>query len=166
MGWLDRFERIVTRSLEGIITSCFLVLAVLVVLLVVLRYVFNSTIIGGNEVTGYLFIYTTALGAAISVGTNQHIRIGYFVDRLPPLLGRLANAVSLVLVMGLHAGLLWLSGEWISAVGGFEFPVVHIPQGVVQAAIPLGCVFVILYCLTQLIRLVRAPLTAERETAQ
>jgi TRAP-type C4-dicarboxylate transport system permease small subunit len=146
-----------------VVSACFLILAVLVVTLVVLRYVFNTTIIGGNEITGYLFIYTTALGAAVSLARGQHIRIGVFVDALPRRAGLLVDAVALLLILALHAGLLWLSSEWISAVGGFAFPVVQIPQGVVQAAIPIGCGAVILFCLTRLAALACALRAPEKE---
>lgn len=156
MNWFSRIERGLTRVLEGVVSAGFLILAVLVVTLVVLRYVFNTTIIGGNEVTGYLFIYTTALGAAVSVGSGQHIRIGVFVEALPRRAALLVDALALLLVLALHAGLLWFSAEWIAAVGGFEFSVIRIPQGVVQMAIPIGCGFVILFCLTRLAALVRA----------
>ncbi len=153
MDRLTALERALTRGLEAIVTIFFLILAVLVVALVVLRYAFNTTIIGGNEVTAYLFIYTTALGAAVSVSSGQHIRIGVFVARLAPAARRLVEAAAVALVLALHASLLWLSSEWIGSVGGFEFPVVHIPQGIVQAAIPFGCGFVILFCLIRLIGL-------------
>ena len=156
MNWFIRIERTVTRILEGAASVCFLVLAGLVITLVALRYVFNTTIIGGNEVTGYLFIYTTALGAAVSVGNGQHIRVGVFVDALPRRAGLLVDTLALLLVLALHAGLLWYSVEWITAVGGFTLTVVHIPQGVVQMAIPVGCGFVILFCLTRLAALIRA----------
>jgi len=163
MDCLNRAERLTTRVLEGVVSACFLVLALLVITLVVLRYAFNTTIVGGNEVTGYLFIYTTALGAAVSVGSGQHIRIGVFVGALPRRAGLLVDGVALLLVMALHAGLLWFSAEWIAAVGGFPFAVVRVPQGIVQAAIPLGCFFVILYCLTRLAALVRALKAPQRE---
>lgn len=159
---LNRAERLLARVLEGLVSACFLVLAILVVTLVVLRYVFNTTIIGGNEITGYLFIYTTALGAAVSLARGQHIRIGVFVDALPRRAGLLVDAVALLLILVLHAGLLWLSSDWIAAVGGFSFPVIQIPQGVVQAAIPIGCGAVVLFCLTRLAALARA-LMAPRE---
>lgn len=155
MNWFSRIERRLTRVLEGVVSAGFLVLAVLVVTLVVLRYVFNTTIIGGNEVTGYLFIYTTALGAAVSVGTGQHIRIGVFVEALPRRAGLMVDVLALLLTLALHAGLLWFSMEWIGAVGGFPFTVVHIPQGVVQVAIPIGCGLVMLFCLTRLAALIR-----------
>jgi TRAP-type mannitol/chloroaromatic compound transport system permease small subunit len=43
----------------------FMVIFILVVMLVILRYLFNTTIVGGNEATVQLFIHTTALGAAV-----------------------------------------------------------------------------------------------------
>ena len=160
MGPLERIDRLCIRGLIAVVTACFLVLAVLVVTLVVLRYVFNTTIIGGNELTTHLFIYTTALGAAVSVATGQHIRIGIFVDALPRRLGLLADVLALLLVLVLHAFLLWFSVEWIAAVGAFDVPVINIPQGIVQAAVPLGCFFVIVFCLIRLAGLLgrlRAP---------
>jgi TRAP-type C4-dicarboxylate transport system permease small subunit len=150
MSRLESLDRLLTRGLTVVVTACFLVLAVLVVTLVVLRYVFNTTLIGGNEVTGYLFIYTTALGAAVSVATGQHIRIGIFVEALPRRARLLADALVLLLILALHAGLLFLSVEWLAAVGSFPIPVIRIPQGLVQMAIPLGCGFVMVFCLTRL----------------
>lgn len=161
MGRLERIDRLLTRGLVAVVSACFLVMAVLIVTLVVLRYVFNTTIIGGNELTTHLFIYTTALGAAVSVGTGQHIRIGVFVDALPPRMARLADGLALLLVLALHVGLLWHSVEWIAAVGAFDIPVINIPQGIVQVAIPIGCVFVIAFCLIRL-----AALTAGVRTAR
>ena len=160
MGRLERIDTLLTRGLVAVVTACFLVLAVLVVTLVVLRYVFNTTIIGGNELTTHLFIYTTALGAAVSIATGQHIRIGVFVEALPRRVGLLVDALALLLVLALHVGLLWSSVEWIAAVGAFDVPVLNIPQGFIQVAIPLGCAFVIVFCLTRLAALVgrlRAP---------
>ncbi|MBE0532158.1 MAG: TRAP transporter small permease subunit [Rhodospirillales bacterium] len=154
MGRLERIDRLLTRGLVAVVTACFLVLALLVVTLVVLRYVFNTTIIGGNELTTHLFIYTTALGAAVSIATGQHIRIGILVEALPRRLGLLVDILALLLVLALHACLLWFSAEWIAAVGAFEVPVLNIPQGIVQVAIPIGCVFVIVFCLTRMAALV------------
>lgn len=153
---VERFERLVARALEALATACFAVLAVLVVVLVVLRYAFNTTIIGGNEVTEYLFIYTTALGAAVSVASRQHIRIGFFVQSLPRRAGLIVDGCAVLLVLALHVGLLILSADWIAAVGGFDFPILHIPQGIVQVAVPIGCGGVILFCLTRLVAITRA----------
>ena len=145
-----RIEELVTRSLEGIVSLIFLVMVVLVLLLVVLRYVFATTIIGGNEATQFLFVYTTAFGAAISIGKNNHIKISVIVEYFPVRFQRAANALNSVLIILLHAFLLYLSIKWISSVGYFESPVLQIPQGIVQVCIPISCAFIILYGLRQL----------------
>jgi TRAP-type C4-dicarboxylate transport system permease small subunit len=150
MKRLKRIEDAVTRSLESIVTFCFLVMVVLVILLVVLRYVFATTIIGGNEATQFLFIYTTAFGAAISLSKNNHITISAIVDHFPLRFQRVAHALNRVLVILLHAYLLYLSIKWISLVGYFESPVLQIPQGIVQVCIPISCGFIILYGLRQI----------------
>ena len=46
------------------VTLMFFGILSLTILLVVMRYGFNSSIMGANEAMEYLFIYTTALGAA------------------------------------------------------------------------------------------------------
>ena len=78
---IERFKRILIVILDGVITFFFSVIFMLTVLLVVLRYVFNTSIIGGNEAMEYLFIYTTAIGAAAALGRRDHIKITYFVNK-------------------------------------------------------------------------------------
>jgi TRAP-type C4-dicarboxylate transport system permease small subunit len=150
MKRVDQIEDLVTRSLEGIVTFIFFVMLVLILLLVVLRYVFATTIIGGNEATEFLFIYTTAFGAAISLAKNNHIKISVIVEHLPVRLKWAARALNSVLVILLHAYLFCLSIKWISSVGYFESPVLQIPQGIVQVCIPISCGFIILYGLRQI----------------
>ena len=86
MEWLVNIERILTRVLIIIIALCFFSIITLIITLVKLRYFFNTTIIGANEFVVVLFIYTSAIGAAIVIGKNEHISISYFIDKLPDLI--------------------------------------------------------------------------------
>ena len=81
-----RFDTIVEKiiaAIEWIITFFLIVIFSLTVTLVVLRYVFNSSILGGSEAVTFLFIYTTALGSAVAIPKNKHIRISFFIEQLP-----------------------------------------------------------------------------------
>ena len=129
----------------------------LVVLLVVLRYLFNSTIVGGNEATVMLFIYTTALGAAVDVARGKHIVVDVFVNFLPAGFRRRLDIVNLVIVGILNVFLFKYSIDWIAAVGGSENPVLHIPEGVVEVALPIGCALTILFCITRIAALIANP---------
>jgi TRAP-type C4-dicarboxylate transport system permease small subunit len=151
MNRLHDIERWASRILEVVVTLFFFGMVVLTILLVVLRYVFTTTIVGGNEATQFLFIYTTALGAAISLGKQQHIRIYTFVEKLPARGRQIVNIINSMLIIALHVYLFILSLRWISQVGYFESPVLTIPQGIVQICIPLSCIFVVLFSIRHIL---------------
>ena len=148
---VKRLESLLSRMLENLLTVTFMVIFVLVVLLVILRYIFSTTIVGGNEATVQLFIYTTALGAAVEVARGRHIIVDSFVNYLPARLRRPLDIFNLALVGVLHGFLLKYSIEWVSAVGGNEHAVTHLPEGLVQVAVPIGCALTVLFCVTRII---------------
>ena len=149
--FLLRLERMMVRGLTVLLTAVFGLIFVMVVLLVVLRYGFNSTIVGASEATVMLFIYTTALGAAVDIARRKHIRIEALIGLLPERFHRLVEMINLVLIGALHAFLFFYSLQWISMVGGSEDPVLHTPEGIVEVAIPIGCLLAVLFCVTRLV---------------
>jgi TRAP-type C4-dicarboxylate transport system permease small subunit len=148
---LLRLEAWATRQIEHLLTATFMIIFILVVLLVVLRYIFNTTIVGGNEATVMMFIFTTALGAAVDVARGKHIIVDTFVNFLPTEVRRWLDVVNLAIIGILNIFLLKYSIDWIAAVGGSENPVLHIPEGVVQIAMPIGCGLTILFCITRIV---------------
>jgi TRAP-type C4-dicarboxylate transport system permease small subunit len=144
---IQRFQRILVIILDSVITFFFSIIFMLTVLLVVLRYVFNTAIIGGNEAMEYLFIYTTAIGAASALARREHIKITYFVDKVPRAARRFVDILGLILIGFINAVMIWYGIPWIQSVGSFESPVLRIPNMVVQASIPIGCGLVIICCL-------------------
>ena len=93
-----RVETGLVRLLECLLSITFMGIFTLVVLLVVMRYLFNSTVVGGNEATVMLFIYTTALGAAVDVARGKHIIVDTFVNYLPPVARYWLDIFNLVIV--------------------------------------------------------------------
>jgi TRAP-type C4-dicarboxylate transport system permease small subunit len=151
MKRLVNIERIVSHVLDAAITILFFVILSLTIILVVLRYGFNSTIIGGNEAMEYLFIYTTALGAAVSVGRDAHIKISFFKDKLKDRHHKGVTICNMALIGFINAVMVWYSLPWIQSAGYFESPVLRIPNWIVQISVPIGCIFVILYCINHIV---------------
>ena len=151
-----RLETLITQLLENLLSVTFMVIFALVVLLVTLRYLFNTTIVGGNEATVMLFVFTTALGAAVDVARGKHIIVDVFVNCLSAEARRRLDVFNLVLIGVLNGYLLKYSAHWIAAVGGSEHPVLHIPEGVVQIALPIGCGITILFCITRIVSILAA----------
>jgi TRAP-type C4-dicarboxylate transport system permease small subunit len=144
-------ENILTRVLVGIISLCFLSIIVLVITLVILRYGFNSTIIGANEFVVILFIYTSVLGAAIVIGKKEHIAITYFFDKLPNSFKDAIYIFNLILIAILNGVMIWYSIRWISITGEYLTAVLRIQQAYAQTIVPIGCGVAILYCIYHVI---------------
>jgi TRAP-type C4-dicarboxylate transport system permease small subunit len=147
MNWLIKTERFITRLLTGYIVVCFFSILAIVISLVILRYGFNTTIVGGNELVVILFIYTSAIGAAIVVGKREHIAITYFIDRLPYPFKKAVDILDYILIAFINGVMIIYSIQWISKTGSYSYAVLGIPQVVAQIIIPIGSGLAILYCL-------------------
>jgi TRAP-type C4-dicarboxylate transport system permease small subunit len=143
-----------SRFLEWVITLCFFVILMLTIILVVLRYGFNESIIGGNELMEYLFIYTTALGAAVALGRRQHIKITWFIDKLSPAFRRAADILGFLLIGLINGVMIYYSIPWIRTVGGFKSPVLRLPNRLIQIIVPIGCALAILYCIHHILKVI------------
>ena len=77
-------------------------LAVMVVMVfgnVVLRYAFNSGIAISEEVSRWLFVWITFLGAIVAVRERGHLGTDFLLARLPPLGQRICLALSYALMI-------------------------------------------------------------------
>ncbi len=153
---MKAFESILTRLLEAIAVLAFLAIFVIVVTLVVLRYQFNSSITGANELIIVLFVYTTAIGAAIGVGRGEHIAITAFTEKLTGTRKRVLDVAGLGLVAAINAVMVAYSVVWIRTTGDFLMPSTELPRVVAQFSVPLGCGLAVVYCVLRAFRLFRA----------
>ena len=151
MDWIVRTEKLLSRILVGFIALCLLGIVLLVMTLVVLRYGFNSTIIGANEFIVILFMYSSAIGAAVVLGQKEHIAITYFIDKLPPSIRRFVDILNYILIAFLNGAIIWYGLRWINITGSYLTAVLKIHQVYAQIVVPVGCSIAILYCLYHII---------------
>ena len=71
------------RALERLIAACLAVMVVMVFGNVVLRYGFNSGIIVSEEVSRWLFLWVTFLGAIVALKEHAHLGSDFLISRLP-----------------------------------------------------------------------------------
>ena len=144
---MSRLAERLAHFLEAVLGYLFLVITVATIVLVILRYFFSTTIVGGQEFVVFCFIYTTAIGAAVLLAKGEHIAIEVFLNLLSPRCRRWLRRTNHLLVALLNGVLVALSVPWIQSVGQFPSPVLRIPQGVVLLSLPIGCGLVALYAL-------------------
>ncbi len=149
---LDSFENKLSGVLEGLMTLLFVSIFLLVVILVLLRYVFNTSLTGANEAITILFIYTTAIGSALAIGSRQHIGITFLADIISPAIYKVLDGLGLLLIVVLNLVMAWYSLEWLEATGQFLMPSTGLPRWVVQLSIPAGCCLAVIYCILKFAR--------------
>ena len=102
------------RVIKFTIALCLAVMVVLVFGNVVLRYVFNSGITVSEELSRWLMVWLTFLGAIVALREHSHLGVDTLVRALPPAGKRICFVLSYGLM--LYADWLLLSGSWKQAV--------------------------------------------------
>ncbi|MCY4461731.1 MAG: TRAP transporter small permease [Albidovulum sp.] len=150
MDQIVKLDKLLVRWLERLLIVLFVFFLVLVCLLVVLRYVFATSINGGNEMVTIAFLFTSAIGGAVGISRHEHTAITFFIDKLPTMGKMWIYVAGLALVAVVNAFMVYYSISWIQAAGRFPWQPFGFPQGFVHLAIPLGCGLAILFCFAKI----------------
>ena len=96
--------------LKGLIALCLAIMVVLVFGNVVLRYGFNTGITVSEEVSRWLFVYLTFLGAIVALREHGHLGVDSLVARLPTIGKKICLIASQLMMIGVCY--LFLTGSW------------------------------------------------------
>lgn len=152
---LASFERRLTRILEAALAVGLLALLSLILVLVAMRYVLQTGLVGANETATIIFVYLSAIGAAVAVGRQEHIRVDLAPRRLGPRWRRRVDLATLALVGLFNALLVERGAAWIAITGHTPMPATQLPRYIAQISVPLGCGLAALYCGLKIVALRR-----------
>lgn len=118
LAMADRVLRGYTRVLDILAGACLAVMVVLVFGNVVLRYTLNSGITVSEELSRWLFVWLTFMGAVVALRDHGHLGTDVLVSRLP-LAGKKLCLVVAQAAM-LYVSWLLLSGSWAQMLINWE----------------------------------------------
>ncbi|MDG6895016.1 TRAP transporter small permease [Volucribacter amazonae] len=137
----------VNKALEFTLVVILAVMSVLVFINVVLRYGFHSSISMTEELSRYLFVWLTFLGAILAFSENQHVRVTMFIDKLTEQKRKILSLFTDGLM--LYCCYLILMGSWIQFQLNINniAPISGIPIGInflasLIAAIAIGLLLI------------------------
>lgn len=144
---LARWEQRVVLLNQALVVLLMASMAVLVFANVVMRYVFNASIIWVEELTQYQMIWVAYLGAGLALREGRHVSVDTLQDLLPAPVRRalrtlIAAAIAAFLLVLMVLGLQIAALTWNQ-----ETPVLNVPTGVPYLAIPLGAAAWLLHLL-------------------
>ncbi len=106
------------RVLRFFIAACLAVMVVLVFGNVVLRYAFNSGITVSEELSRWLFVWLTFVGAVVALRDHAHLGMDSVVSRLPAWGKKACFLLSNVLM--LYCVYLFFVGSWQQTIINIE----------------------------------------------
>ena len=142
---LRKVHSLFTDLLDSIIAILLVVITLLVLSQVFCRYVLNNPLSWSEELTRYLIIWLTFLGASLAVRRKGHIAITVLVRFLPQAFQRLAYIVIDILIVVFLLVLVWQGSKVVSVTMIFKSTSLSLPQGYIFLSLPVGAAIMIYY---------------------
>lgn len=166
MDLIRKVDKILTKTVETVLSIMFILIFLMVFNQVVLRYVFNTSIMGTAEIFTMLFSYSSALGAAVMVRNREHIRISVFIDKLPLTLKKIVITIDYMLIVFLSTIIVKESIPWLIKIRTFVSPITGISRTVESITIPIAFGLIIFYCIFNTILIYLIPEELNLETSE
>ncbi|MFO1268839.1 MAG: TRAP transporter small permease [Rubrivivax sp.] len=155
---VGRFERVIVAANRAALIALMAAMALLVMVNVIARYVFNHSFVWAEEISRYMMVWVGFLGAGLVLRVGAHIAVDVFQDMLPRRAAQAMRA-GVVAVFGTSlVAMLWLGIEYVLFAWGQETPVLNWNFGVIYIAIPVGALLMLVH-----LALVAGPYVRARE---
>jgi TRAP-type transport system small permease protein len=129
---MERFIARLCRGLEYLIAAALAAMVLLVFGNVVMRYAFNSGITISEEVSRWLFLWGTFLGALVALHDRAHLGVDLVLERLPAWARRACLVLTHVLMIAIlgmlfHGALAQVRINWdvTAPTTGASMAIVH-----------------------------------------
>ena len=146
---LENLENQLTWIIDRLVSALLFCVLAIITCLVILRYLFDSSIIGANEVLRMMFVYASMLGISVALLRREHINIPVFINILPDVVKRLLDMISFLLIGILNVIMVYQGYFWIEKTGRYLMPSLQMPQIYFQYSVLIGCTLSVLFCLTR-----------------
>jgi TRAP-type C4-dicarboxylate transport system permease small subunit len=136
--WLKRVN-------GAVLVAMMAVMVALVFGNVVGRYVFNRSFIWAEELSQYLMVWVTFLGAGLALTQGRHVAVELAQDALPTVAARALRIGIALLILAFLAVLVVLGFQFVSFAWDQETPAMNIPFGIPYLAVPIGALLFMIH---------------------
>ena len=153
--------RFILKGIEWLLVLLLGLMVVLVFGNVVLRYAFNSGLVFSEEVSRFIFMWLTLIGALVVMKDNAHLGMTSLVDRLGETGQRICRFLADTITLA--CCVLLAHGTWEQVVIGMDnvSPVIGVPLGLVFTCLLISSVGMALMLVHSLWRQVTGRMPAD-----
>ena len=134
--------------------SLFVVLAVMVSVMganVMCRFFLKFSIYWADELVQSLMLWLTFLGAAVAIREHSHYTFNYIEEHLKGSAQKIFSLTNKFITMFAICLLLYWSVEVTYGISTWVMPALNISRAWVYGACPVGCIFMLIYCVLDLV---------------
>jgi TRAP-type transport system small permease protein len=131
-------ERIFVRVNEFAVVVLMMVMTSLVLLNVVTRYGFQFSVTWAEELSRFVMIWVTYIGAGLALRQGNHVAFEYIQSLLPPRVLPYVRALVAIGILVFLAYLAYFGWEFSQLTMRQRSAVMNVQRGVVGLAIPIG----------------------------
>ena len=125
------------------------------------RNIFSTSFEPLEELSRYLLVWVTFLGAAITYKADGHMGVLFFINSLPNKLKKKAVILANIISLAFFVFLIYYGHNMASLTMGQESMQMRIPMGIVYSVIPLSGAIMVLHAVCKL----RELFASSRETS-
>lgn len=160
----------VLSEVAGYLSALALLLATAAMMHGVLsRYLLGRPTVWQTEVSIYLLIFVTFVGAAYGLKHHAHVGVDLLVERLPLRAKLVTRIVTALLATAVVLVVIWTSSHtwWEAVEGGFRSPTaLRAPLSVAYAILPVGMLLVLFQYLAFVIEGIEALLSGKDQVGR
>jgi len=117
------------------------------------RYILNRSIIWGEQMSRFMFVWSVFLGAALVIGEGEHIALSFFTEKYPKRISQYINILKMIIIL--------IVVIWVFVIDGFKIakvvhqqlsPAVDIPMSIPYSSIFFGGILMSLNILIKLVK--------------
>lgn len=140
---LGVIERVFVAVNRWLIIAMMAAMVAMVFANVVSRYIWNYSYIWAEELSQYLMVWITFLGAGLALREGRHVAVELLQDRLSSKTRLATRHLVAFLIIAFLVVLVVLGFQFVFFAWDQETPVMNIPQGIPYLAVPLGALLLL-----------------------
>lgn len=150
--------RVTIRIEEAIAAAAMALICVITFANVVVRYFTNASFAFTEEISVFLLVVLTLVGAAAAFARDRNIRVDFFVLKLPPPARLALELLGMALSTALFSMVAWYGWRFFLDDVKYETtsPGLGVPQWVYSIWLPVLCALIVLRIVGRLVRSGRA----------
>ena len=164
---MSTFDKIFGKIEEIIAGICLIVMSVLAFANVCARYFFHASFSFSDEITTYLFVLLSLMGAAIAAKRHEHLGFTVIEDLVSPKIKRVLNFISYLMAVVFSALIFYYGILMVISQYNLEQKTANMqwPEWIFGSFVPIGAFFVLVRFLQIFIHIIKGKNRKEERKA-